>query len=322
MLSLFAFFMNKKCSCVRRPIKAAAFFYLAALFVFMPLISYASNVAILVSTSVRPYIEAVDGLSKALLEKNVRSEVFYLERFQGKGRMDLAGLLRDDRWDLRVAVGPNAALFLEEDSKKDDPPILYTMVLNPAGVLSDAVPGCGVPLDIPVDVQMEGISRAMPGLRRLGLLYDPAYNSRFFEEGLKKAASLGLTIHPVAVTARKDIPSAIDANIDKIDAIWMIPDRTVIAESIVEYVIKEAMLKKIPTVGYNKFFYENGAAAAFVFDYNEIGRQTAGIVLDALKGVDCVTQVPRFRLWLNPRTLKVLGIDPPKLIQPPVEWGP
>lgn len=38
------------------------------------------------------------------------------------------------------------------------------------------------------------------------------------------------------------------------DALWLIPDRTVISESIVKYVIKEAFLRKVPVIGYNRFF--------------------------------------------------------------------
>ena len=83
------------------------------------------------------------------------------------------------------------------------------------------------------------------------------------------------------------------------DALWLIPDRTVISESIVKYVIKEAFLRKIPVIGYNRFFYETGAALAFVFDYKELGQQCAKKALSILSGKNCLSTPPLFHVWVN-----------------------
>jgi len=287
-----------------------------------PLFALASDVAVIVSGSVRPYLEAVDGLTDILSAKDVKTEVFDLERYKGGLKKKLSEVVRDSKWLVRVAVGPNAAIFLEEELPENITPILYTMILNPDRVIKEEAFNCGVSLDIPVEIQLDLISRAFPGIRRLGLLYDPVHNNNFFEKGIKKAGELGMRVYAIKVSAKNDIPSALAASLDKIDAIWMIPDRTVISESIVGYVIKEALLKKKPTIGFNKFFYESGAASAFVFDYKEIGVQTGEILLAVIGGAACDKPVPRFRLWLNPRTVKVIDLAHPADLPHGVEWGP
>lgn len=67
----------------------------------------AQKVAILVSQNIRPYIEAVEGMSAVLSESvNAKLQVFSFEKFKGKGRDVLIQSLIGERFDLVVAVGP------------------------------------------------------------------------------------------------------------------------------------------------------------------------------------------------------------------------
>ena len=107
-----------------------------------------------------------------------------------------------------------------------------------------------------------------------------------------------------------------------VDALWLIPDRTVISESIIKYVIKESLFKVVPVIGYNRFFYESGAALAFVFNYEELGRQCAVEALKALSGGGCGKTTPFFHVWINTRVLKKLGIPVIEDYTFPIEVGP
>jgi putative ABC transport system substrate-binding protein len=166
------------------------------------------------------------------------------------------------------------------------------------------------------------IARGLPAVKRLGLLYDPRYNADFFEKALTEAASSNLKIVPLKVSSKKDIPDVLKQNWGNMDALWLIPDQTVISESIVQYIIKEALFSKIPVIGYNRFFYESGAALAFVFDYEELGRQTGRLAVSALAGKPCEKEAPVFRVWQNLRVLNKLGIRVPENKTPPIEAGP
>jgi putative ABC transport system substrate-binding protein len=283
----------------------------------------APKVAILVSRDIRPYIEAVEGMSVVLAESaSAKVQVFSLEKFKGKSQDVLMQSLTGEKFDLFAAVGPEAVRFVREEPVLAKNTYLYSMILNPPRVSGQTETTCGVPLDIPAKRQLEMIDQGLRTIKRLGLLYDPRYNSEFFMKAAAEASSLDLKIVPLKVSSKKDIPIVLKQNWENIDALWLIPDQTVISESIVQYIIKDALFKKIPVIGYNRFFYESGAALAFVFDYEELGRQTGRLAADMLKGKACEKENPVFHVWLNLRVIDKLGIGVPEKKPPSIEVGP
>jgi putative ABC transport system substrate-binding protein len=281
------------------------------------------KVAVLVSQNIRPYIEAVEGMSVVLSESaSAKLQVFSLEKFKGKSRDVLIQSITGEKFDLVVAVGPEAVRFAWEEPMLEKTARLYSMVLNPPKVSGQTETACGVPLDIPAQRQLEIIAQGFTTIKRLGLLYDPRYNSEFFMKAATEASFHDLKIIPLKVSAKKDIPVVLKQNWENIDALWLVPDQTVISESIVQYIIKDALFKKIPVIGYNRFFYESGAAMAFIFDYEELGRQTGRLAANMLMGKACEKETPVFHVWLNLRVIDKLGIDVPKKKSPSIEVGP
>lgn len=281
------------------------------------------RVAILVSRDIRPYIEAVEGMSDHLSENaGAKVQVFSLEKFKGKARDALMQDLASERFALVVTVGPEAAGAVLDNPLPGKTAWLYSMVLTPPAISGQPGNVCGIPLDIPPKKQIEVIRQGLNAVKRIGLLYDPRYNSEFFIKAAAEASSLDLRIVPLRVSSKKEIPAVLKQNWENIDALWLIPDQTVISESIVQYIIKEAVFKRIPAIGYNRFFYESGAALAFVFDYEELGRQTGRLAAETLRGKFCERESPVFHAWLNIRVIEKLGISVPARRSPPIEAGP
>jgi putative tryptophan/tyrosine transport system substrate-binding protein len=283
----------------------------------------APKVAILVSRNIRPYVEAVEGMSAVLSETaSATVQVFSLEKFKGKSQDVFMQSLSGEKFDLFVAVGPEAVRLASEKPMPEKMVWLYSMVLNPPQIAGQTETLCGVPLDIAAKKQLEMIDQGLRTVKRLGLLYDPRYNSEFFMKAVAEAPSLNLKIVPLKVSSKKDIPVVLKQNWGNIDALWLIPDETVISESIVQYIIKDALFKKIPVIGYNRFFYESGAALAFVFNYEELGRQTGRLAANALREKACEKEAPVFHVWLNLRVIDKLGMGIPEKKSPSIEVGP
>ena len=281
------------------------------------------RVAIVVSKNIRPYLEAVEGFKSGLVDNpDIKTQVFKLGKLDDKERVELFRGPGVKEFALFVAVGPEAALSVWRGLGKGGASRIYFMVLNPDKVLGPKERGCGIPLNIPVQTQIEMISRGLPSVRRLGLLYDPELNSVFFRKAAGAASLSGLTIVPLRVSSKKGIPSVLKRQWKDMDALWLIPDRTVISESIVKYVIKEVFLRKVPVIGYNRFFYETGAALSFVFDYKELGQQSAQKALRILSGEDCSDSPPLFHVWVNEGVADKLGLRTPDQYLPPVRLGP
>lgn len=281
------------------------------------------RVAIVVSKNIRPYLEAVEGFESGLADNaDIKTQVFNLEKLDDKGRVELFRGPGVKEFALFVAVGPEAALAVWKGIGKEGASKIYFMVLNPEKVFGSKKRDCGISLNIPVQTQIEMIGRGLPSIRRLGLLYDPEFNADFFHKASAAASSLGLTIIPLRVSSKKNIPSVLKSGLKDLDALWLIPDRTVISEAIVKYVIKEAFLRKVPVIGYNRFFYETGAALAFVFDYKELGQQSAQKALRILSGEVCLDTPPLFHVWVNEGVAEKLGLRPSDKYAPPIRLGP
>ncbi len=282
----------------------------------------AGRVAILISRDIRPYVEAVEGMSAVFEETpGIDLEVWSLDKFPDKSRVTLAATLREEKADLFLSVGPEAARFIWMNTLPEGAERIYSIVLNPDQVLDGFSSPCGVCLNIPVQTQIDMIGRGLPGVSRIGILYDPRYNDDFFEEA-SRVVPEGKTVVPLAISSKKEIPVVLQQHWGDVDALWLIPDRTVISESIIAYVIKESLFKKVPVIGYNRFFYDSGSAFAFVFDYEELGRQCAREALTLLSGGDCRQAPPLFHVWINTRVMKKLGFTIAEEYPFPIEVGP
>ncbi len=282
------------------------------------------RVVLVVSANIRPYVEALDGI-RSELDRSIQAEVevVMLDRFDEKAGFDLADrVIRENRTDLIAAIGPEAAALVWRSFPDSSPPRIYSLILNPEKVIGVRDINRGISLNIPPEVQLRMIHRGLPSLRRLGIFYDPANNRDFYNKATAAALDLGIELVPLVVAERKDIPFLLQECFDSLDGVWLIPDRTVISESIAQYIIKQSVLQKTPVVGYNQFFYDSGAALAFVFDYADLGRQTAGLIVDTLNRKKSVKRIPVFKVWLNETVLKKLEIAMPASIQPPVTVGP
>ena len=228
------------------------------------------RVAVLISLNIRPYIEAVESLKKGLSERNPFGiDTFNMENYTGEDRDVLAESLGNGKYDLCIAVGPEAFRFVRSIPLPDPMLRIYTMVLNPDKITDSSEPLCGISMDIPAKIMIQIFSRAFPSLSRIALLYDPKNNSEFVRQATAEAANQDLNIIPTEISMRQEIPTVLKANWGKIDGLWLIPDQTIITESLVRYIIKEAISNGVAVFGYKRFFYKNGAALCYILDYSE-----------------------------------------------------
>jgi putative ABC transport system substrate-binding protein len=282
------------------------------------------QIIVFVSKNIRPYIEAVDGLREQLAKSIVADvEVIMLDRYAEKARADLGDRFAgENEVDLVAAIGPEATAFVWGIFQGAGFPKIYSLILNPEKVIGLIESATGISLNIPPADQLHVIRQGFPSVKRIGVFYDPAYNLDFYEKASKAAFELDVDLIPLSVSSKKDIPFLLQECWDSVDCIWLIPDRTVISESIAQYIIKQAVLQKIPVVGYNQFFYDSGAAMAFVFDYNDLGRQSAELIADVLRQKESGSRTPVFKAWLNETVLEKLNIEIPQPITLPMMVGP
>jgi len=261
-------------------------------------------VGIFISQEILPYMQMVQGLEKNLDQTTIR--VFldsYGNPYSQETRFQE---LRPKDFSAMVAVGPRALAYLKEHHWPGK--IIYAMVLNPERFSWKTADLCGISLNLNPWKQLITVARVFPRLRRLGILFNPEKNQRWFTKAKTLMNLKNLTLIPLKIKERADIPKLFIPPGPQVDGILFIPDQTVISQSIITYVIKEAMRLKIATFGFNHFFYDAGAALSFIINYQEIGSKIATLVKKVTQKGNCVSSGPPFTVLLNRKAIDTLGI--------------
>lgn len=261
-------------------------------------------VGIIISKEIRPFIRMVEGIEENLRMPSCR--IFFDKGGMPYGCNSGGKGFGPERFSVAVAVGPQALEYLIRHEWPG--PLVYGMILNPDAITGHTDRFCGVSLNIPYWEQISSLHNIFPLVRRLGILYDPANNQKRFDRAKKISALQGITVVPLLVTKENPISHHFEEKLRDLDAIMFVPDPTVISLAVVQYVIKKGILQGIPSIGYNRFFHDSGAALSFVIDYREVGKRVAGQVRNILMGRPCARLVPDYKIVLNARVIKKLNL--------------
>ena len=285
--------------------------------------SPSQRAAIIVSEQIRPYLAALDGIKKEFAQAGRYSMLeYYLDEMPNKIQGKFAARLDEEKVELMIALGPAAAQFVGSSCQESKARKIYAMVLRPEQMPKQASPPCGVTLDLAPAVQLRAIACAFSKKTRIGVLYNPRFNKEFIDQLRLAAFALNLTIVAKEVEAKDEIPFALGQVLQQVDCLLFIPDPTVTHESLIQYIIHEAVLLKVPVVGYNRFFYDEGAALAFVLDYEVIGRQAARLALVDTADSPCEVQSPQYKVLRNLRVMEYLNISAGTSVCEAIEDGP
>jgi len=268
----------------------------------------AEEVLVINTSTIIPYSSCIGGLRETLSAYSL--QVVSIENDLEKGR-EIISSVKEKDYRLIVAVGPQASFLLSEI--KFPAPKLFCMVLNPHRLIAKEKLYSGVSLNIPLAYQMQQIKKTFPERKRVGVFFSQGENKTVVESLRKEAALQGLAIVGLPITSASDILPAIASKDFSIDALLMIPDEQINSQKIVEYIIKEALRRTIPIVGYNSWFAKNGAILSFIIDYRDMGIQAGTMAMKLLKqgaATRVAIEAPaRIRVSIDEKTAQKLGIQ-------------
>lgn len=302
------------------------FFYVAGalLFCFFHLdYSFAENLvpqpkaAAVISKKIRPYYEALEGFASEFKKaSNGETEIFEIDDFD-KSTSALSVRIGNGNFDIALAIGPEASKFILHE-KIGKIQKLYLMLLNSEELTAAGTSQpCGISLTIPVSDQINKIYDSIPSLKRLGIIFDPALNETFVKKAETESERLGISIIRIQARSHQEIIPSLEKGLEKIDALWMIPDQTVISESLVPFIIKKSISSGIPTIGYNRYFLQNGAAVSFVINYSGIGVKAAKLATKMIYEKNCSWESPDYEILRNEKVIEMLKVGPGAVNQQP-----
>lgn len=168
----------------------------------------------------------------------------------------------------------------------------------------------------PVESQLNLLKKLSPNAKTLGVMFNTSEaNSEAQVKLLKNlCAKVGLEVIDVGVTSVNDIPQALESLLKKIDVLYT-PADNVIASSMA-LISSKAIELKIPIIGAEEAHVTSGALATDGINYENLGRQTAEMVVEVLKGKTPselgVKTLKETEIVINKTTAKALGIEIPK----------
>ena len=274
--------------------------------------STAMDIAILQSSNIPAYQEAIAGL-KATGPIGAIYTDYDLQGDLELGKK-LASKLRASNTSLVVAVGLKAALAAKVEIV--NVPIVYMMILDPLKHQLTSANMTGTLLEVPVDRQLKIMRTFLPTLHQIGSLYDPAKTSSRVIDALQQATISGFQLKGFPVESEKDVPPQLRTLLSAVEALWLIPDSTVLTNESVQFILESALAHQIPVIGFSPEFTRLGALLSMSVNNGEVGRETGLLMKRILDREQLLPLNPvpieRLKITVNLKTAKFLGITFPK----------
>lgn len=263
----------------------------------------AQDVIVVKSYSIKPYEEAIRGFKSVC---NCSIKEFDLSETDGQ---DVLREIRKRKPAIVLTIGADAL----ELAKEIETPIVYTMVLNPQSIVSKKENISGVSMEIPPGKQVDEFHKALPGIKRIGLVYDPRKTpAGFVSAAIKAAESKGITLVAREVSSSMKVMSAVNSMKESIDAFWMLPDSTVVTPETVEFLLMFSVENTIPILAFSEKYVEVGAIMSLSMDAFAMGRNAGEIAQGIIGGEDAgnmpISSNGRIVLSINLRAAGKLGI--------------
>src|SRR5215510_2387761 len=243
--------------------------------------SAAMDIAILQSSDIEAYREAVTGFKATGPIGAIYTE------YDAQGDLELgknlARKVRASNPSLVVAVGLKAALAAKVEIV--DVPVVYMMILDPLKHQLTAANMTGMLLEVPLDRQLKIIRTFLPTLHQLGTLYDPAKTSPQVKEAVDHAPIFDFQLKGLPVESDKDVPHQLRALLSDVEALWLIPDSTVLTSESIQFILDSALARQIPVIGFSPEFTRLGALLSMSVNYGEVGRETGLLAKRILDGI-------------------------------------
>src|SRR5512147_3039716 len=172
-----------------------AFACLLSLFALCQAEAMAMDIAILKSSGINAYEQAIEGFKATAPSGTIYTE-YDLQGDLEQGRK-LARKIRASDTSLVVAVGLKAALAAKLEIV--DTPVVYMMILDPLKHYLNASNMTGTLLEIPAERQFKILRSFLPNVRRLGSLSSPGNSSGKFKEASAQASAQGFQLQDFPV---------------------------------------------------------------------------------------------------------------------------
>lgn len=259
-----------------------------------PAIAAGGEVVVVRSSELAPYKACEEAFTNGL-----GSPVKSVTLADAKGALGSAALV--------FAIGQDAAKLVFD--AKPAGPVLYALVPAPEK-LAPSETARAVPMFVSPQRQLQVVRELLPAAKRVGVIHGPTADA-LVAEYERAAKSTGHTLVPTRAKDRTSVAAALRELISKIDVLVLLPDPVTLGVDTFKFLLTTSLESKVPMIGFSQGQARAGAVLVVEADYAEMGREAATAAKRALAGSAPAPVAPTGSLYVNGKTLQVLGVTLP-----------
>jgi putative ABC transport system substrate-binding protein len=187
----------------------------------------------------------------------------------------LEKLIKDESPDLIYSIGSQAYQLATQFGGSK--PVLFSSVINWQR-FERRDNSFGVANELSLSQELSLLRFVLPGLQRIGVIYDPHFSAERIAEARNQSRDLGLTLVEQIIDQDHPLEQQLDGLLEKIDVLWLIADPGVLADrATVEKIFTGSSQHKKPVYTYSDAFMNYGASLVVAADTPTMGRQAANM---------------------------------------------
>lgn len=273
-----------------------------------------NTVIIIRSQQIAAYNEAIKGFEEGCKGKNISVRAIYDLNGNTEDGKRIIQNIKDSGLKPKgiLAVGVLAATLIKDQFP--NVPIIFCMVINHERFNLQGANITGISSEASLEDQFAVLKELLGTQKNVGVIYDQAKTGKIISEATIVAEKFKFNLIKREVLSEKEVASALNNIINKIDALWIIPDSTVITKTTLSVISKTTLEHRLPIFCTSDAIVKAGALLSVSPNYRSTGLQAAQLAQTLLNNPATtslgIKQPNTLKLTLNTQTAKLIGINP------------
>jgi len=273
--------------------------------------AYAEKTAVVIkSQDLSAYNEVTKGFEDKCIQNNITIKSIYDLNGKMKEGHKIVRNIRKEEPDIILTIGVLATTIAKEEVK--DIPIIFCMVINHERFQLTGSNISGIATETAIEEQMKVFQTILNPLKNIGVIYDPSKTGNIVKNAETKVKDISMNLVKYEINSSKEAPEAMEDLTGRIDALWLLPDSTVVTRKSFDLIKSTALENKIPLLCTSDVFVKAGALAAVFSDYKCVGIQAAQLAGEILERPSLnsfgIVNPDSFKLAINTDTADKLGL--------------
>jgi putative ABC transport system substrate-binding protein len=149
------------------------------------------------------------------------------------------------------------------------------------------------------------IKDKIPQAKKILIPFSSKESKEYAQRIFSYAKDFSLKIIPLELK-KEDILFTLDKIWMDFDLILFIPDPIFSSETVARFLIQQAIIHQKGVIGYNRFFFNEGALLCFLVNFKRTGMETAYLIKEFMKNRYCASSSAFFEIILNKKVWNFL----------------